>query len=784
MMRSPIRTDRLNSNRPLVNHKIHIQNRSLNLLVQGAFVIIVLSLLPACLPIANEQNYKVPSLLSEPQLNHFEEAQDLYAWVLPASNLEGCLFVKYESDPTPICYSARNFKKGEHIGLGIELPKNKEKLTHLSHNLLATDFRITPIVMTFPSSKKYQLRQSFLACLLIGGMALGLILYNSLIMIQGQHWWKLTSSALGLGLLIHILYSYQLLPFPHSKLDSFFSYLNITLIIPLIALTSSLLPRPIETIYKAFLVLAVLTLIGLAITFTNAIYVGLLYVAIALVSMAHSVYTNNKLSKLAWLFISLAIITKPLSGMHQALPYLYMVSDVFIIIGILFLALTQINMTDGFYNQEKLQKDQFKKQASLISVVSHELRNSAQIISSLVERCGDKTFTTETKQLTQLLENVLDTIYFQNENITSKRNRIDLNTLSGWKALEDLGNITRKWDNDFTPSFFVYERIFNRWLFVLAQRIDKHSNIEVRIKKFSIDLKIKNKFGNFWNESEDKNLLFQLDSSLSKKLRINTSSTKKHSEYQIPITGLRWNISTRIESLGKLRILIVEDEEITQNMIKTWLIEKGHDVIQCRDGSLALKIIEDEKPDLILLDNQLPNKTGIEILDRLNKLKERRTKIILTSADFNETPSESIKILQKPIDKRSLINCIQLIMNEEIKEKSYRSPMEDLSRIQKDTILEKLIPTMESDFELVVKQIKGKQLKEAAETLHRLEGRLSMIGLINFKQELKELENRVLSQHTSISNLKYHNESILEGVNSTMNAIIVACNKILEDNNQ
>ena len=67
------------------------------------------------------------------------------------------------------------------------------------------------------------------------------------------------------------------------------------------------------------------------------------------------------------------------------------------------------------------------------------------------------------------------------------------------------------------------------------------------------------------------------------------------------------------------KILIVEDNE--QNLyLETFLLEKqGYDVVQARNGHQGLEMAASEKPDLILLDIQLPMMDGYEVARRLKK---------------------------------------------------------------------------------------------------------------------------------------------------------------------
>ena len=84
------------------------------------------------------------------------------------------------------------------------------------------------------------------------------------------------------------------------------------------------------------------------------------------------------------------------------------------------------------------------------------------------------------------------------------------------------------------------------------------------------------------------------------------------------------------------RILVVDDEHINVEFFQVMLSRLGYDVSTASDGETALERIVDDHPDLVLLDNILPGRTGWEIT-RLVKRDEayaevRDTAIIMFSA--------------------------------------------------------------------------------------------------------------------------------------------------------
>lgn len=74
--------------------------------------------------------------------------------------------------------------------------------------------------------------------------------------------------------------------------------------------------------------------------------------------------------------------------------------------------------------------------------------------------------------------------------------------------------------------------------------------------------------------------------------------------------------------IAKKRVLVVEDNELNQKLFCDLIGVCGADVIQTRDGLKVMEIARAEKPDLILMDIQLPQVSGLDITANLKKDEE------------------------------------------------------------------------------------------------------------------------------------------------------------------
>jgi two-component system, cell cycle response regulator DivK len=71
-------------------------------------------------------------------------------------------------------------------------------------------------------------------------------------------------------------------------------------------------------------------------------------------------------------------------------------------------------------------------------------------------------------------------------------------------------------------------------------------------------------------------------------------------------------LQTLPTALGRT-VLIVEDNELARKLFRDLLEARGYKVVQARDGIEALKQTRQLKPDLIVMDIQLPEVSGLEI---------------------------------------------------------------------------------------------------------------------------------------------------------------------------
>jgi DNA-binding response OmpR family regulator len=108
------------------------------------------------------------------------------------------------------------------------------------------------------------------------------------------------------------------------------------------------------------------------------------------------------------------------------------------------------------------------------------------------------------------------------------------------------------------------------------------------------------------------------------------------------------------------RILVVEDNNDLRELYKIALRTAGFQVTQASDGLTALRAIEADQPDLIVLDLRLPLISGFEIQYEMTQLKAAHVPIVVVTALPREQTSglNVARVLHKPVMPETLVRTV------------------------------------------------------------------------------------------------------------------------------
>lgn len=112
--------------------------------------------------------------------------------------------------------------------------------------------------------------------------------------------------------------------------------------------------------------------------------------------------------------------------------------------------------------------------------------------------------------------------------------------------------------------------------------------------------------------------------------------------------------------MSKKKILLVEDDEMTLEVLSAALIRLGYDVFSSKNGDEAKQEIINHSPDLILSDIFMPEFSGLQLLNFIQKKSRHKIPVILISSMDEGKMSEmvgdagAVGFLSKPIDIKEL----------------------------------------------------------------------------------------------------------------------------------
>ncbi len=128
--------------------------------------------------------------------------------------------------------------------------------------------------------------------------------------------------------------------------------------------------------------------------------------------------------------------------------------------------------------------------------------------------------------------------------------------------------------------------------------------------------------------------------------------------------------TTARQSSGAKTVLIVEDNELNMKLFHDLLESQGYSTLQTRDGIDALKIARENRPDLILMDIQLPEVSGLEVAKWIKEDDSlKQIPIIAVTAFAMKGDEEKIRqggceaYLAKPISVAKFLETVQKFLN-------------------------------------------------------------------------------------------------------------------------
>lgn len=170
--------------------------------------------------------------------------------------------------------------------------------------------------------------------------------------------------------------------------------------------------------------------------------------------------------------------------------------------------------------------------------------------------------------------------------------------------------------------------------------------------------------------------------------------------------------------MRKLKILIIDDENIICWSFKKRFSNQGYDVITAETGEKGLQLFEIHDPDIVFIDNKLPSMQGLEVLEKMKRLKEEVFIVFMTAYGTIEKAVKAMKLgAFEYLNKPYLFEEVELIL-ENIKRKiQIDNEIQLLRRQQKELLTFDHIVGKSKAIQNVIRLAKKIALSEASTVL-------------------------------------------------------------------
>ena len=121
------------------------------------------------------------------------------------------------------------------------------------------------------------------------------------------------------------------------------------------------------------------------------------------------------------------------------------------------------------------------------------------------------------------------------------------------------------------------------------------------------------------------------------------------------------------------KILVVEDDPINQMILQDFLAANGYLTVAASSGPEGIERFDQEAPDLLLVDVQLPRKNGFELCREIKGRPGKAPPILLMSAVYTDRDQSNRTIqlgtladgyLSKPFDLVDLLQQVRVLLGE------------------------------------------------------------------------------------------------------------------------
>ncbi len=120
-------------------------------------------------------------------------------------------------------------------------------------------------------------------------------------------------------------------------------------------------------------------------------------------------------------------------------------------------------------------------------------------------------------------------------------------------------------------------------------------------------------------------------------------------------------------------ILIVDDDAHIRRVLEVKLKKSGYEIIMAQNGQMALEMIQEKRPDVLITDINMPVMDGKTLCIKSNPLKKERTFLtIIVTARINPEEKgwvgnmQDTILMEKPFSPAAILNAIQAYLGDAV----------------------------------------------------------------------------------------------------------------------
>ncbi len=170
--------------------------------------------------------------------------------------------------------------------------------------------------------------------------------------------------------------------------------------------------------------------------------------------------------------------------------------------------------------------------------------------------------------------------------------------------------------------------------------------------------------------------------------------------------------------MNKNRILVVDDEHLIRWSLEQNLKKQGYEVNTAASGEDALRLLQEETPDLMLLDVQLPGMNGMEVLEKVKELEEDVIVIMVTALGVLETAVKAMRLgAYDYINKPFNLDELAIVIKKALETRELKREVAHLRAVQPKRFTIDKIVGESSDLQHVLTMVRKIALSDAGTVL-------------------------------------------------------------------